>query len=81
MYMILLGLQIQFHSRHKQLKNGMIFIYLHKDDSLNENWLNLKAYAVKCFEYCKRKLMVNIHINNILLFKVVMEEWNIQCVP
>ena len=34
-----------------QLANGMVIHYLHLDDSLNDNWLKLKDYAVKSFEY------------------------------
>ena len=33
------------------LNNGTVLHFLHKDDSLNNNWLLLKPYAVKCFEY------------------------------
>ena len=37
-----------------QLNNGMVIHYLHLDDSLNENWLNLKEYAVKSFEFVNK---------------------------
>ena len=38
---------------HEQtsLDNGTIIHFLHKNDSLNENWKSLQPYAVKCFEY------------------------------
>ena len=29
----------------------MVIHYLHLDDSLNDNWLQLKDYAVKSFKY------------------------------
>lgn len=37
-----------------QLENGMIIHYLHIDDTLNENWIKLKEYAVKTFEYVNK---------------------------
>ena len=37
-----------------QLNNGMVIHYLHLDDSLNENWQNLKEYAVKSFEFVNK---------------------------
>ena len=33
------------------LDNGTILHFLHKDDSLNNNWKLLQPYAKKCFEY------------------------------
>jgi hypothetical protein len=33
------------------LDNGTILHFLHKNDSLNENWTSLKPYTVKIFEY------------------------------
>ncbi len=33
------------------LDNGTIIHFLHIDDSLNDNWVALKDYAVRCFEY------------------------------
>lgn len=33
------------------LNNGTIIHFLHKNDSLNNNWKKLQPYAVKCFEY------------------------------
>lgn len=38
---------------HEQtsLENGTILHFLHKNDSLNDNWKRLQPYAVKCFEY------------------------------
>jgi len=33
------------------LNNGTILHFLHQDDSLNKNWVELKPYAVKCFHY------------------------------
>ena len=34
-----------------KLENGTILHFLHKDDSLNDNWTALRPYAKKCFEY------------------------------
>ena len=34
-----------------KLSNGTILHFLHKDDSLNNNWKLLQPYAKKCFEY------------------------------
>ena len=34
-----------------QLNNGMTLHFIHKDDSLNQNWLDLESYAKKCFQY------------------------------
>ena len=34
-----------------KLENGTILHFLHKDDSLNDNWTTLRPYAKKCFEY------------------------------
>ena len=41
---------------HESLKlnNGTILHFLHKDDSLNNNWNLLQPYAKKCFEYMNR---------------------------
>ena len=41
---------------HESLKlnNGTILHFLHKDDSLNNNWKLLQPYAKKCFEYMNR---------------------------
>ena len=41
---------------HESLKlnNGTIMHFLHKDDSLNNNWNLLQPYAKKCFEYMNR---------------------------
>ena len=41
---------------HESLKlnNGTIMHFLHKDDSLNNNWKLLQPYAKKCFEYMNR---------------------------
>ena len=38
---------------HEQtsLDNGTVIHFLHKNDSLNNNWKRLQPYAVKCFEY------------------------------
>ena len=33
------------------LDNGTVLHFLHKDDSLNNNWKLLQPYAKKCFEY------------------------------
>ena len=33
------------------LNNGTIIHFLHKNDSLNNNWKKLQPYAVNCFEY------------------------------
>ena len=33
------------------LPNGTVIHFLHIDDTLNDNWLKLKDYAVRCFEY------------------------------
>lgn len=37
-----------------KLNNGTILHFLHKNDSLNENWKSLKPYAVDCFEYMNK---------------------------
>jgi hypothetical protein len=36
------------------LSNGTVLHFLHKDDSLNENWKLLQPYAVKCFEFMNK---------------------------
>ena len=36
------------------LENGTVIHYLHIDDSLNDNWLKLKEYAVKSFNYVNK---------------------------
>ena len=36
------------------LDNGTILHFLHKDDSLNNNWKLLQPYAKKCFEYMNK---------------------------
>lgn len=37
-----------------KLNNGTILHFLHKNDSLNENWKSLKPYAVDCFQYMNK---------------------------
>jgi hypothetical protein len=41
------------HEKTK-LSNGTVLHFLHKDDSLNENWKLLQPYAVKCFEFMNK---------------------------
>ena len=41
------------HEKSK-LSNGTVLHFLHKDDSLNENWKLLQPYAVKCFEFMNK---------------------------
>ena len=36
------------------LDNGTVLHFLHKDDSLNNNWKLLQPYAKKCFEYMNK---------------------------
>ena len=36
------------------LDNGTVLNFLHKDDSLNNNWKLLQPYAKKCFEYMNK---------------------------
>lgn len=40
-----------FIHEETKLSNGTVIHFLHKDDSLNNNWKLLQPYAVKCFEY------------------------------
>lgn len=41
----------EFIHHTTQLNNGMTLHFIHKDDSLNQNWLELESYAKKCFHY------------------------------
>ena len=34
-----------------EINNGTVLHFIHKNDSLNDNWNSLVPYAVKCFEY------------------------------
>ncbi len=41
----------EFIHHTTKLNNGMTLHFIHKDDSLNQNWLDLESYAKKCFHY------------------------------
>ena len=41
----------EFIHHTTKLNNGTTLHFIHKDDSLNDNWLKLESYAKNCFHY------------------------------